>query len=70
MAKAEYDVCRYLVILTDLLNFSPCFIQVITIIIITKIIIIFRSGGGVVDNTLDYQSRDRKIDPSLLRSFG
>ena len=31
---------------------------------------IHRSGGGVVDNTLDYQSRDRKIDPSLLRSFG
>ena len=30
----------------------------------------FRSGGGVVDNTLDYQSRDRKIDPPLLRSFG
>ena len=29
-----------------------------------------RSGGGVVDNTLDYQSRDRKIDPPLLRSFG
>ena len=30
---------------------------------------ICRSGGGVVDNTLDYQSRDRKIDPPLLRSF-
>ena len=30
----------------------------------------FRSGGGVVDNTLDYQSRGRKIDPPLLRSFG
>ena len=29
-----------------------------------------RSGGSVVDNKLDYQSRDRKIDPSLLRSFG
>ena len=29
-----------------------------------------RSGGGVVDNTLDYQSRGRKIDPLLLRSFG
>ena len=29
-----------------------------------------RSGGGVVDNTLDYQSRGRKIDPPLLRSFG
>ena len=29
-----------------------------------------RSGGGVVDNTLDYQSWDRKIDPPLLRSFG
>ena len=27
-------------------------------------------GGGVVDNTLDYQSRGRKIDPPLLRSFG
>ena len=24
---------------------------------------IIRSGGGIVDNTLDYQSRDRKIDP-------
>ena len=23
-----------------------------------------RSGGSVVDNTLDYQSRDRKIDPA------
>ena len=31
---------------------------------------IIRSGGGVVDNTLDYQSRGRKIDPPLLRSFG
>ena len=29
-----------------------------------------RRGGGVVDNTLDYQSRDRKIDPPLHRSFG
>ena len=29
-----------------------------------------RSGGGVVDNTLHYQSRDRKIDPPLLWSFG
>ena len=29
-----------------------------------------RSGGGVVDNTLHYQSRGRKIDPPLLRSFG
>ena len=29
-----------------------------------------RSGGGVVDNTLDYQSRGRKMDPPLLRSFG
>ena len=29
-----------------------------------------RSGGGVVDNALDYQSRGRKIDPPLLRSFG
>ena len=29
-----------------------------------------RSGGGVVDNTLDYQSMGRKIDPPLLRSFG
>ena len=28
------------------------------------------SGGGVVNNTLDYQSRDRKMDPLLLRSFG
>ena len=28
------------------------------------------SGGDVVDNTLDYQSRDREIDPLLLRSFG
>ena len=29
-----------------------------------------RSGGGVVDNTLDYKSWGRKIDPPLLRSFG
>ena len=29
-----------------------------------------RSGGGVVDNTLDYQSRDRKIETPFLRSFG
>ena len=29
-----------------------------------------RIGGGVVDNMLDYQSRDHKIDPPLLRSFG
>ena len=29
-----------------------------------------RSGGDVVDNTLDYQPRDRKIDPPLHRSFG
>ena len=28
------------------------------------------SGGGVVDNTLDYQFRGREIDPPLLRSFG
>ena len=31
---------------------------------------VIRSGCGVVDNTLDYQSRDRKIDPPLLRSLG
>ena len=29
-----------------------------------------RSGGSVVDNILVYQSRDRKIDFPLLRSFG
>ena len=29
-----------------------------------------RSGGCVVDNTLDYQSRGSKMDPPLLRSFG
>ena len=34
------------------------------------LLILPRSGGGVVDNTLDYQSRGRKIDPPLLRSFG
>ena len=28
------------------------------------------SGGNVVDNTLDYQSSDRNIDPPLLRTFG
>ena len=28
-----------------------------------NIIILFRSGSAVVDNTLDYQSRDHKIDP-------
>ena len=27
----------------------------------------FRSGGSVVANTIDYQSRDRKIDLPLLR---
>ena len=29
-----------------------------------------RRGDGEVDNTLDYKSRDRKIDSPLLRSFG
>ena len=29
-----------------------------------------RSSGSVVNNTLDYQSRDREIDPPLLLSFG
>ena len=29
-----------------------------------------RHGGSVVDHTLDYQSRDRKINSPLLRSFG
>ena len=29
-----------------------------------------RSGGSVVDNRQDYQSKDRKIDPPLLQSFG
>ena len=29
---------------------------------------ILMSGGRVVDNTLDYQSRDRKIDSPLLWS--
>ena len=28
-----------------------------------------RSGGGAVDNILDYHSRDHQIDPPLLRSF-
>ena len=28
------------------------------------------SGDSVVDNTIDYQFRDRKIDTPLLRSFG
>ena len=28
------------------------------------------SGGSVVDNTLDYQHRDHKINTPLLRSFG
>ena len=27
------------------------------------------SGGSVVENALDYQSKDRKIDPPILRSF-
>ena len=31
---------------------------------------LIRSGGSVVDNMLDYQFRDSKIDPMLLRSFG
>ena len=29
-----------------------------------------KSGVGVVGNTLDYQSRDRKIDPPLPQSCG
>ena len=29
-----------------------------------------RRDSSVVDNTLDYQSRDRRIHPPLLRSFG
>ena len=29
-----------------------------------------RSDGGVVDNTIDYQSRDRKIDPPPHRFSG
>ena len=29
-----------------------------------------RSSSSVVENTLDYQSRDRKIDSPLLWSFG
>ena len=29
-----------------------------------------RSGGGVVDIKLDYQSRNSKIDLPLLQSFG
>ena len=28
------------------------------------------SRGSVVDNKLDYQSRDCKIDPPFLGSFG
>ena len=28
-----------------------------------------RSGSSVVDHTLDYQSRDHKINPLLLWSF-
>ena len=28
-----------------------------------------RSGSSVVDDMLDYQSRDCKIDPPLLQSF-
>ena len=29
-----------------------------------------KSSGSVVDNMLDCQSRDRKIDAPLLRSLG
>ena len=29
-----------------------------------------KGGSGIVENTLDYQSSDRMIDPPLLRSFG
>ena len=32
--------------------------------------ILVGSDSGVVDNTLDYQSRGCKIDPPLLWSFG
>ena len=28
-----------------------------------------KSGGSVVDHTLDYQSRDRKADPAFLQPF-
>ena len=42
----------------------------VTFIIILPFNLVHRSGGGVVDNTLNYQSRGRKIDPPLLRSFG
>ena len=28
------------------------------------------SGSSVVDNTLDYQSMDHKMDPLLFQSFG
>ena len=44
--------------------------HVLELVLISYCIIRGRSGGGVVDNTLDYQSRGRKIDPPLLRSFG
>ena len=35
-----------------------------------EITVLVRSGSSVVDNMPDYKSRDRKIDPQLLRSFG
>ena len=31
------------------------------------LVVCSRSGGSVVDNMLDYQFRDREIDPPLLR---
>ena len=33
--------------------------------VLTNLTLNFRSGGGVVENTLDYQSRDSKIDSPL-----
>ena len=41
----------------------------IHMIILRTIILNGRRGGGVVANTLDYQSRDSKIVPRLLQSF-
>ena len=33
-------------------------------------LVIHRSGGSIVDNTLDYLSRAHRIVPQRLRSFG
>ena len=37
-------------------------------VVLSHLILRAGSGGSIVDNTLDYRSRDLKLDPPLLRS--